>query len=596
MIKLLKYAKPVLVEVILTIILITAQVVLQLRIPNEMKDVSAYIAVGDTRAIWEMGGRMLLLSVGALLIAILVSISATKVGSQFGRNLRNAVFKKVSSFSVEEYDKFGVSSLITRTSNDVQQIQQIVIMGLRIGIQAPLTILVSIIYSSSIDLSLMLVLLVSIPIMLGVIGLVGFLVMPLMKVWQSKIDRSTLVLRENLTGVRVIRAFACEGEERKRYDEANRDLTRVTIKANRIMTVMMSTLPLVMNGTYLGVFIVGFAGLNNVSAAQFADSLSSIMVVAQYSLQIMSSVLMVAMIFVFYTRSKVSASRINEVLTSQNLILDPANPSSLKDAKIRGQLEFRNVSFYFPGAEEATLENISFVAKKGETTAIIGSTGSGKSTIVNLIPRFFDATHGSVLIDGVNVKDIRQKELREHIGFVPQKALLFSGTIKENLKYGNENASDEDLMVAAEVARAKHFILKKDKGFDSEVSQGGKNFSGGQKQRLCIARALVRKAEVYVFDDSFSALDFKTDVQVRHALKDYTKDSTVIIVGQRVASIMDADNIIVLNEGKIVGQGTHYDLLSSCSVYQEIVRSQLDPEEVENTIKLTQKVREEGGE
>lgn len=584
------------VEVVITIILIAAQVILQLRIPNEMKDVSRYIALGDTGAIWEMGGRMLLLSVGTLLIAILVSISATKVGSELGRNLRNAVFKKVSSFSVEEYDKFGVSSLITRTSNDVQQIQQIVIMGLRIGIQAPLTIVISIIYASSIDLSLMLVLLVSIPVMLAVIGLVGFLVMPLMKTWQSKIDRSTLVLRENLTGVRVIRAFACENEEKKRYDEANRDLTRVTIKANRIMTVMMSLLPLIMNGTYLGVFIVGFAGLDNASAAVFSDSLSSIMVVAQYSLQIMSSILMVSMIFVFYTRSKVSATRINEVLASKNLILDPANPQSLKDASIRGQLEFRNVSFYFPGAEEATLENISFVAKKGETTAIIGSTGSGKSTIVNLIPRFYDATHGSVLVDGVNVKDLRQNELRKHIGFVPQKALLFSGSIKDNLKFGNENASDEDLMVAADVARAKHFILKKEKGFDSEVSQGGKNFSGGQKQRLCIARALVKKAEIYVFDDSFSALDFKTDVQVRHALKDYTKDSTVIIVGQRVASIMDADNIIVLNEGRVVGQGTHNDLLTNCNVYQEIVRSQLDPEEVENTIRLTQKVKEEGGE
>lgn len=604
MLRLLKYLKGVWIEVAVTIVLLIAQVMLQLRIPNEMSQVSKYISLMQNplykdvalRQIWEMGGRMLLLSVGNVLVAVLVSYSTARLSTLYGRNLRTAIFRKVTDFSVAEYDQFGISSLITRTSNDVVQMQQIIMLGLRIGVTSPVTIIVAIFYTLGLNIKLMVILLFSIPLVLLLLGFIGIKVMPLMKVWQAKIDRSTLVLRENLTGVRVIRAFAREKEESVRYDEANRDLTRVTIKANRWMSVMMPGLNIIMNFSYLAIFFTGFYQFDGKSAATAFDTLSQIMSVAQYSLQIMMALLMVAMIFVFLSRSKVSAIRINEILDSSPTVLDPEKPVELDQASCRGQLEFRDVSFSFPGASEPTVSHVSFTAKKGQTTAIIGSTGSGKSTIVNLIPRLYDATEGQVLVDGLDVRELRQKDLRNLIGFVPQKALLFSGTIKDNLLFGNEKATDEEIDKALEVAQAKHFITKKEKGLDSEVSQSGKNFSGGQKQRLAIARALCKKTEIYVFDDSFSALDFKTDVKVRHALKGYTKDATVVIVGQRVSSILDADNIIVLDEGKVVGQGKHQDLLRSCEIYQEIVRSQLDPEEVENTIRLSQLVDQERGE
>ncbi|HBD06224.1 MAG TPA: multidrug ABC transporter ATP-binding protein [Firmicutes bacterium] len=592
MLKLIRYLKPVILEVIISVILIVAQVMLQLRIPNEMADVSQYIAAKDTQSIWEMGGRMLLLCLGTLLISIIISFTTSRIGSYFGRELRTEIFKKVTSFSVAEYDKFGVSSMITRTTNDVQQVQQIFMMGLRILVQAPAMIVISVIYASRLNMKLMTVLLVSIPIILIFIVIIAVIVFPLMRTWQSKIDRSTLVLRENLTGVRVIRAFVREEEESKRYDAANRDLTRVTIKANRVMSLLFPGISLIMQFTYLAIFFTGFMDFDNKSAVVVFSSISSIMSVAQYTLQIMMAILMVSMIFVFVARSKVSADRINEILNSKSNLINPESPIDLDKTELNGQVEFKHVSFAFPGAQEKSLYDISFTAKKGETTAIIGSTGSGKSTIINLIPRFYDATEGEVLVDGINVKDLDEIQLRQHIGFVPQKALLFSGTIKDNLRFGN-NATDEEIEKAAEIAQAKHFISKKENGFDSQVTQGGKNFSGGQRQRLCIARALAKNAEIYVFDDSFSALDFKTDVKVRHALKKYTKDSTVIIVGQRVSSIMDADNIIVLDEGKIVDQGSHEDLLMRCSVYQEIVKSQLDQDEVENTIRMNKKIKEE---
>lgn len=600
----MKYLKGVWIEVFVTIALLVAQVMLQLRIPNEMSQVSVYIGqMADPllrdlalQQIWEMGGRMLLLTVGNVLVAVLVSYTTSRLSTIYGRNLRTAIFRKVTTYSVAEYDQFGISSLITRTSNDVVQMQQIIMMGLRIGVTSPVTIIVAIFYTLGLNIDLMIILLFSIPLVLLLLGFIGIKVLPLMKVWQSKIDRSTLVLRENLTGVRVIRAFAREKEETVRYDEANRDLTRVTIKANRWMSLMMPGLNLIMNFSYLAIFFTGFYQFDGQSSVTAFGTVSEIMSVAQYSLQIMIALLMVAMIFVFLSRSRVSAIRINEVLDSKPTIHDPENPVEFTEAKVHGQLEFKNVTFSFPGASQPTIQNVNFTAKRGETTAIIGSTGSGKSTIVNLIPRLYDATEGQVLIDGIDVREVRQKELRDRIGFVPQKALLFSGTVEDNLLFGNENASGEELDRALEVAQAKHFISKKDHGIKTEVSQGGKNFSGGQKQRLAIARALCKKAEIYVFDDSFSALDFKTDVKVRHALKGYTSDATVIIVGQRVSSILDADNIIVLDDGQVAGQGTHSELLKSCKIYQEIVRSQLDPEEVENTIKLTREVGQERGE
>lgn len=591
MIKLMRYLRPVIVEIVITIVLIIAQAMLQLRIPNEMSDVSKYITAGDTEAIWLMGGRMLILCLGTLAISLIIAVATSKIGSAFGKNLRNEIFKKIMSYSTAEYDQFGVSSMITRTTNDVQQVGQIYTMGLRILVQAPATIIISLVYASRIDMKLMLVLLVAIPIIVVFLVVIAVIVFPLMKVYQSKIDRSTLVLRENLTGVRVIRAFVREKEESVRYDKANRDLTHITIKINRITAVIFPGISLIMQFAYLAIFFTGFYNFNNTYYLEAFQNVSSIMTIAQYTLQILMSILMVAMIFIFIARSKVSATRINQILDKSSSIESPANPISLSSTDRVGEIEFKNVSFTFPGAQEESLHDISFKAKKGETTAIIGSTGSGKSTIINLIPRFYDATSGEVLVDGINVKDLDLKELRDHIGFVPQKALLFTGTIRDNLKFGGTNVKDEDVEKAIEIAQAKHFISNKEKGLDSRVSQGGKNFSGGQKQRLCIARALAKNAEIYVFDDSFSALDFKTDVKVRHALKGHTKDSTVLIVGQRVSSIMDADNIIVLDDGKIVDQGTHSQLLDRCSVYQEIVRSQLDQDEVDNTLRMGKDIR-----
>lgn len=608
MFKLFKYLKSVWVEIVLTVILLAAQVWLQLQLPNTMADVSVYIGIMSNSIkgsaeynkaftdIWIMGGKMLLYCLGTTVAAIMVGYTSARIGTIFGRELRNVVFKKVTSMSLADYDTFGTSSLITRTTNDIQQMQTVVVMGIRIIITAPLTTILALIYASSLDVKLMIVLLISVPIVFVVTGIIGFLIMPLMKRMQAKIDRVTLVLRENLTGVRVIRAFNREADESKRFDEANRDLTVTTIKANRIMSVMMPSITVVMNLTFLAIFLVGFYNFIDKDMLTLSSQISSIMAIAQYSLQIMMSLLMVVMIFIFITRAQVSAGRINAVLATPDEAFVAGGETAENDSTKRGELIFEDVTFKFPDSPLPTLEHISFKAQKGQTTAIIGSTGSGKSTVVNLIPRFYDATAGRILLNGIDIRNISQQELRHRIGFVPQKAVLFTGTVKDNLLYGDPEATDDEIDRALETAQAKHFISKKEKGLAEEVSQGGKNFSGGQKQRLAIARALVRKAEIYIFDDSFSALDFKTDVKVRRALKSYTADSTVIIVGQRVSSIMDADNIVVLDDGHIAGQGTHAELLKSCPVYQEIVRSQLDPEEVENTIALTRKVSLERGE
>lgn len=597
MIRLFKYLKSVWLEVVLTVVLLAAQVWLQLQLPNTMKDVSSYITNHEIGKIWQMGGIMLIYVLGVTVTSILVGYTTARIGTIFGRELRDRVFKKVTSFSIDSYDSFGTSSLITRTTNDVQQMQMVVVMGLRILITAPLTIVLALIYASDLDVKLMIVMLISIPVILVVTGIVGALIMPLMKKMQTRIDRVTLVLRENLTGVRVIRAFNREADESKRFDEANYDLTSLTVKSNRIMSLLMPVITLVMNLTFLGVFMVGFYNFQGASFTEIMSSTSSIMAVAQFTLQIMSALLMCVMIFIFVARAQVSAERINAVLDTPNEEKLAKRTASFDGGK-RGELVFDDVTFSFKDSPSPTLEHISFKAMPGQTTAIIGSTGSGKSTIVNLIPRFYDPTAGEIRLDGVPLTDIPQDELRHKIGFVPQKALLFSGTVKDNLLYGDESATDERLEQALEVSQSKHFLSRKEKGIMEEVSQGGKNFSGGQRQRLCIARALVRDAEIYIFDDSFSALDFKTDVKVRKALKEYTKrqQSTVIIVGQRVSSIMDADNIVVLDDGRLAGQGTHSELLRTCSVYQEIVRSQLDPEEIENTIALTEKVSMERGE
>ena len=610
MFKLFRYLKSVWVEVVITIVFLMLQVWLQLQLPNTMADVSKYINIMTInpstseaykealKDIWIMGGKMLAYALGVTVTAIIVGYTSSRISTIFGQKLRNDIFKKVTSFSINDYDKFGTSSLITRTTNDVQQIQMVIFMGLRIIVSAPLTVILAIIYASQLDMSLMVVLLVSVPIVLIVTTIIGVLVMPLMKKMQTKVDRVTLVLRENLTGVRVIRAFNRENDESQKFDVANKDLTNVTVKTNRIFSIMTPSISIVMNLTFLAIFMIGFYNFNGQSVNVLSTKVSAIMSIAQYSLQIMSSLLMVVMIFVFITRAQVSAARINAVLETSGENIDSNESSISLNNNSKCELEFNDVIFSYPDASLTTLEHVSFKASAGETIAFIGSTGSGKSTLINLIPRLYDVSSGSITLNGVNVNDIELNQLRKKIGFVPQKSLLFTGTIKENLLYGNPNASDEDIENAIKVAQAKKFINEKEKGLNESVSQGGTNFSGGQKQRLAIARALVRKADVYIFDDSFSALDFKTDVKVRSALKKYTKDSLVIIVGQRVSSIMNADKIIVLDEGKVVGQGTHSELLNSCQVYQEIVKSQLDPDEVKNTISLSNKIdnEEERGE
>lgn len=595
MLRILRFLKKVWLQIALTVVFLVCQVVCTLFIPDQMKNISTYIQNQEMNMIWKMGGTMLFYVLGSTVSAVLVSYFSSAVGTIFARELRKDIFKKVSSISLTEFDAIGVSSLITRTTNDVTQIQQAILMGLRIIIQAPLTLIIAIIMITvQFDPTTIWVLCISAPLLVILILVILFKALPLIKSMQKKIDRTTLVLRENLTGVRVIRAFDKQQKESIKFNEANKDLTFVNIKANRYFGLLSPAITFIMNITYLGVFFIGFLSFNGDSFEAFIISFSQVMAVAQYVMQIMMAFMMFAMIFVFLPRASVSASRINVVLDLpipyENFEISPKVLEQLN--KKHGYLEFENVSFKFQDSEVNTIENISFKCEPNKTTAIIGSTGSGKSTIINLIPRFYDATEGKVMFNGVDLKQIPGYEIRNRISFVPQKNLLFKGTIKENMLFGNPNATSEDIENALAVSQSTYFVNNKPQGIDSEVAQGGTNFSGGQRQRLCIARALCKKSEVYVFDDSFSALDFKTDVKVRTALKSYIQDAAVIIVGQRVSSIMDADNIIVLDEGKIVGQGTHSELIKSNKVYQEIVKSQLDPDEVESTIKLSSSLKE----
>jgi ATP-binding cassette subfamily B protein len=534
------------------------------------------------------GLRMLALSLGVIALAIGNALLNSSIATGFAKNVRNAVFQKVNRLSLTEFEKFGTSSLITRTTNDVQQIQGIFLFGLRIVVTTPVTLVTAITLTLGTNPFLVFVFAVSVPVIFIAIGITFKIASPLFEKVQKKLDQLTLVLRENLTGVRVVRAFNQEKKEAARFAKSNEELTQTNMKVSRTMSYLNPFVSLVFDLTYLSIFFVGFAtfdgqrlAIGDVNIA-FGDILST----AQYSSTLMFSLLMFAAILIMLPRARASAKRINEVLDTDSSIVDPNNPKTSKTNQ--GRVEFKNVVFQFKDSQQPTLKNISFTAKPKQVTAIIGSTGSGKSSIINLIPRFFDVSGGQVLIDNVDVKDMKQTELRSKIGFVPQQALLFTGTVKQNLSFGKPNATDDDIWQALEVAQADHFIKKYPEELNVQVSQTGKNFSGGQKQRLAIARALVKKPEIYVFDDAFSALDYKTDIRLRNRLKSYTNSATVIIVAQRVSTIIDADHIVVLHEGEIVGQGKHQDLLTSCSIYKEIVYSQLDPEEVEKTLALTQ--------
>lgn len=574
MMKLFRYLKPYGWLVAAVLVLVFFQTLTELYLPTLMSDiVDTGVVKGDTEFIWRVGGVMLLVALGGMICSVGASFYSSKAASGFGRTLREKVFGHVSNFSLEEFDKIGTASLITRTTNDINQVQQVLIMMLRMMVMAPMMCIGGIIMAVSKDATLSLILIVIMPLLAMAIFLIARKGLPLFKAIQNKIDRLNLVLREELTGIRVIRAFNRMEHEQLRFDQANQDLTDTAIRVNKIMALMMPLLMLVMNVS--SVAIIWFGGLRIDSGNM---EVGDLMAFLQYAMQILFSLIMVSMMFVMIPRAQVSAVRIREVLDMEPAIKDTASTTS--SGALKGYVEFDNVTFSYPGAEQPAIQDISFRAQPGEITAIIGGTGSGKSTLISLIPRFYDIDSGSVRVDGIDVKELSQEELRSKIGFVPQKAVLFTGTIAENIAYGKEAASEEEIRHAAEVAQAEEFIAEMEQGYDSVIAQGGSNVSGGQKQRLSIARALVRGAEIYIFDDSFSALDFKTDAKLRAALKEETTESTVIIVAQRVSTVLNADRIIVLNESRVAGIGTHAELMESCEVYREIVYSQLSEEEI----------------
>lgn len=574
MIKLYKNLKPYAAMVIGVFIFVALQSMGDLYLPTlQSKIINDGVMNGDTSKILQIGGTMLLVAGGGVICSIIASFLSSNTAVGLGTILRSKVFKRVESYSLHEFDKLGTATLITRTTNDITQIQMVTVMIMRLMISAPIMAIGGVFMALREDRALTWVLAVSIPVLAIVVAILASKTIPLFKLVQVKIDKINLVMREKLTGIRVIRAFNTVERERKRFDEANVDLTGNYIKINKIMAFMMPSIMIIMNLTSLA--IIWFGGIR-ISKGDM--DLGALMAFTQYAMQIMFSMIMLAMMFIMVPRAQAAAVRINEVLET---VPDIEDKEETKDSFIgKGYVEFKDVTFSYHGAEEPALRNISFSAKPGEVTAIIGSTGSGKSTLVNLIPRFYDIQGGNILVDGIDVRDMSQEQLRSKIGFVPQKAILFSGTIAENIRFGNDNATDEEIRHAAEIAQAADFIETMDGGYEHEIAQGGINVSGGQKQRLSIARALVRKPEIYVFDDSFSALDFKTDAKLRAALKQETQESTVIIVAQRVGTVMDADRIIVLDEGKVVGMGKHKELLDTCDVYREIVSSQLSEEEI----------------
>ncbi|MEH7097773.1 ABC transporter ATP-binding protein [Neobacillus vireti] len=574
MLKLSKYLKPFQIPIYVVLVLVLLQSLSELYLPTLMSDiVDKGVVTGDTQYIWKIGGYMLLVALGGMICSIAASFYSAKAASGFGRLLRSKVFSHVGNFSLSEFDKLGTASLITRTTNDITQIQQVMIMMLRMMAAAPMMCIGGIIMAYSKDAKLTGVLAVAIPILIVAIVVIARKGIPLFKAMQVKLDKLNRVLRENLTGIRVIRSFNRVEHEKKRFNEANWDLTQTAIKVNKIMAAMMPIMMVVLNLTTVAIVWFGGHRISN-GNMEVGDMMAFI----QYAMQIMFSFIMLSMMFVMIPRASVSAVRINEVLDTTADIKDPASTASIEGE--RGHVEFHDVTFSYPGAEMPAISNISFSMDPGEVTAIIGGTGSGKSTLINLIPRFYDVDSGQVRVDGTDVRKMTQEQLRQKIGFVPQQAILFTGTIAENIRYGKEDATDEEVRHAAEIAQANEFISSMPEGFESTIAQGGTNVSGGQKQRLSIARALVRKREIYIFDDSFSALDFKTDAKLRAALKEETGQSTVLIVAQRVSTIMNADRIIVLDDGKVAGIGTHKELMENSPVYREIVMSQLSEEEI----------------
>lgn len=574
MLKLFKGLKPYWTLVIGVLVLVFISTMTDLELPDLMSDiVDTGIVQGDVSYILGRGGVMLLVALLGTVCTILTSYLSSKIGMGFSRDLRKKVFEKVESFSLTEINEVGTASLITRTTNDINQVQMVVIMMMRMMLSAPIMIVGALIMALRKDVELSKVILVVIPIIIVTIVIIAKFTLPMFQKMQNKIDKLNLVVRENLTGIRVIRVFNKVEAEQERFNQASLEVSRIATMANRLMGALMPLMMLILNLSIIAVIWFGGIRINDGDLM-----VGDLMAFIQYLTQVMFSLLMLTMMFVLIPRAQASAVRINEVLEMESPIQEPKEAIQ---PQLKGYVEFKNVSFGYEGAEEYAISNISFVAKPGEVTAIIGGTGSGKSSILNMIPRFYDAAKGEVLVDGVNVRDMNQQELRSKIGYVPQKAVLFTGTIRDNILYGKEDATDEEVRHALEIAQATDFVSKMKEGIESPISQGGTNVSGGQKQRLSIARAIVRKPEIYLFDDSFSALDFKTDAQLRAALKKETKDSTVIIVAQRVSTVMDATRILVMDEGHVVGMGTHEELLQTNEIYQQIVESQLKKGEEE---------------
>jgi len=589
MLKILKNLKESFWQVVIIVVLLCVQAAIDLALPDfTSKIVNIGIQEGKNDYILVAGFQMLGISLISMIAAILVMLLASKVGAKIGKTLREKVFSKVLKFSHEELNKFSTASLITRSTNDVQQIQQFVSMSFRVVVYAPIIGIGGFIkVLTNTDNSMAWIIGLAILLIAFVVGTLFIIAMPKFKKLQALTDKLNLVSREILTGLPVIRAFNKEKSEEKRFDVANTDLMKTNIFVNKAMSLMMPLLMFIMNSMSILVIWVGAHKINE-GLLQVGDMMAFI----QYMMQIIISFLLISMMSIMIPRASVSANRINEVLETEAKIKDKKETKKFDKSK-KGLVEFKNVSFRYPDADTEILEDITFTAKPGQTTAIIGSTGSGKSTVVNLIPRFYDVTSGELLVDGINVKEASQKDLRDIIGFVPQKGILFSGTIESNIKYSSEKMSDKKMKEAAEIAQATEFIEAKDEKYKSEISQGGSNVSGGQKQRLSIARAIAKDPEIFVFDDSFSALDYKTDSKLREELSKKTKDKTVIIVAQRISTILNSDQIIVLEEGKVVGIGKHEELLKNNDTYKQIAYSQLSEKELENKNFLLYKKRKE---
>ena len=526
----------------------------------------------------KTGGMMIALAFLGMAASVLVGFLASRVGASAGRDLRGRVFHKVVGFSNHEFNQFSTASLITRSTNDIQQIQMMIVMLLRMVLYAPILAIGGVFQVMKTNVSMSWIIGLAVIIIACMVLLLFVVAMPKFKMLQKLVDKLNLVTREILTGLSVIRAFSTEKHEEKRFDDANVELTKTNLFVNRAMTFMMPAMMLVMNG--VSVLIV-WTGAHGISDGQM--QVGDMMAFIQYTMQIIMGFLMLCMISIMLPRAAVAADRVEEVLKSETIICDPERPEVLPEQG-EGVLSFDHVSFKYPGADEDVLQDITFTARPGQTTAIIGSTGSGKSTLVNLIPRFYDVTEGKITLDGIDIRDIKQHDLREKLGYVPQKGVLFSGNIASNIMFGNQDGTEEEMKEAAEIAQATEFIETKPEGYESPIAQGGSNVSGGQKQRLSIARAIAKHPQVFIFDDSFSALDYKTDVTLRHALAEKTRESTVLIVAQRISTILHAEQILVLDDGKIVGKGTHAELLKNCEVYREIAESQLSRAELESAV------------